>query len=129
MDKGKYKVYANIGKIIRSTKIFVFALVTELSSSIIRLHGLPEAMGRKLKKRGMYRKLEMRVKKQYPSLGLSNLFKSGHENKYSPFFGQIITMSVIVGCKFCDVHVKDMKLTLTIVKTHDGSIVPIIRHP
>lgn len=69
-----YKLYANIGETVRTMKRFVVVIDTGAGSKFIRIHDLPQAMRRKIKKKGSVPNVINDSGTQYPSLRLSNMF-------------------------------------------------------
>lgn len=77
LAKNNYKVYANIGYTISTTKRFDVVFDTEASSGFIKLHEHLEAMRRKIKKPNDMQSVRNAIGKAVPIVGkLNYLFKS-----------------------------------------------------
>lgn len=100
--KHHYKIYANIGQTVRTTKRFVPVLDTGTGSRFIRLHVFPEAMRKKIKKRNDVLTHRNAGGKAVPTVGTIELFvQIGTSTMIVRFLVvEKIATSVILGFNF-----------------------------
>ena len=131
LAKRNYKVYANLGLTVRSTKRFVVILDTGAGSSFITLGSIPQAMRKEIHTLKDEPNIRNASGKSVPIVGTIDLMvQIGTSSEFVTFYvSENLATSVILGCYFCDHHVEAIKPRLTVVEMDDGSMVPIVRQP
>lgn len=131
LAKRNYKVYAKVGQTVRTTKHFVVVLDNGAAYSFKRLHGRPESIKRKMKKRNDVPNVRTSIEKAVPIFTTIDLILKIRTGPYTVNFLAVkkLETSAIFVCDFCDFHVKAINPRLTVVEMDDCLTVPINRHP
>lgn len=111
MEKSNYKVYANLGMTVLSTKCFLVIFDAGAGLSFIMLNEIPQAMRYKIRKLYSAAKISNSSGKVLPSVETIELMVQIRcSTKIVTFHvPRDLEISVILRFDFCDRHVEEIK--------------------
>lgn len=129
LAKRNYKIYANLGLKVRSTKRFVIILGTETSNSFNRVNEIPPSMGHKIKKLDKAWNICNDNGSTGPLLGTIDVQIGTSTEFVTLLVTDRFANPVMFVCDVCNGHVEMIKPSLAIVKMDNGWRTDIVRQP